>query len=148
MRDILNRRVEFGDAYNADDVVITFSGFNVGLLLSQVQIQYQQPVNRVYDLTSSKTAFVLGRTEGTFSGAGLSGPPAPLRAFLRTYGDACNMATNTIGMSSAGGWCRSPGHGSSYQLNHVLLAGLSLGMVSDTMMVTQQIQGQYLALTD
>ena len=105
MTDIYNRTVEFGGAFASDKVTISFTGVSAGLLCQTVQFMYAQMVNRVWELGSSKTYFIGGRTSGNFTVGSLYGPSGATKDFLNTYADLCSVDGNSMHFSYGSGWC-------------------------------------------
>lgn len=148
----------FGGAFSADDAVMTFPAISdasgtsqraqVPFLLQSAQFDYQQQITRLYELTSSAIYYVAGRAEGSGSLSQVLGPTKLSQNFLRTYGQVCNAGTNILHFSMATG-CRGTGTAGvggtdwsnvhSFTANFVVLNGISLGMVADTMIIQQTL---------
>lgn len=99
--DIFSRNVDFGGVFSADGATLTFSGdsstpFGSGMLVQNVQWQYQQNVTRLYEVSSDNVFLVAGRTQGQASIQRVLGPTALQEAFYTQYGDVCNIETNDM----------------------------------------------------
>jgi hypothetical protein len=96
-RDVFNREVDLGTPLAADATRLLVNGLTDEDMLAQnVQLQYNQNINRLWEVGSSKQFFIAGRTEGTLAvgriiaGKGVSGE------FVAQYGDVCNLPANQI----------------------------------------------------
>lgn len=95
MADIFSRTSKTPTgAYSMDAAKLTFSG-SENLLLQNVQIQYQQAVTLVYDLTNpSSVYYVAGRSQGTLSVGKVVGKAGTMKAFYEQYGNVCRVTDN------------------------------------------------------
>lgn len=103
MPDIFNRRpLTVGNSFAADSAVITFGGGGLGpgagagLLVQNLGFQYQQPVNRIYELGTQLTYYVAGRPQGNGNIGRILGPGPVVIAFYYAYGDVCRASQNNI----------------------------------------------------
>ena len=147
MADIYNRTVEFGDSFAADRMTVTFANFGPGLLVQNVNAGYSQQMSRVWELGSKMTYYIVGRTAGTLSIGELAGPAGTTDAFLKIYGDVCNAASNTIGLSYKGGWCKGVSRG-GYTLNNVVISQMSMRVTVENMLISQDLVGMFNWLGD
>jgi hypothetical protein len=106
-QDIFGRRpLEFGGAFAADSACIQLNldcddgGSEAcaieGLLTQQMNVQYQQPITRLYEVGSQKTYYVAGRPQGTMNVARVLGPGGVMACFYECLGDVCNADKNDI----------------------------------------------------
>lgn len=110
MADIFQREVgEFGGSFTADMTRLTFpalvreGGSEIGLLMQNVGINYQQNVQRLYELGSNRIYYVAGRTAGNAAIGRVIGPAVLTRAFYETYGDVCRAGSNVMQLSMQAG---------------------------------------------
>jgi hypothetical protein len=95
--DVFNREVDLGTPLSSESVRMTIAGLTDEDLLAQnISIQYNQSVNRLWEVGSSKTFFMTGQTQGTISVKRVVGGRGISSAFIKQYGDVCNMAGNVI----------------------------------------------------
>ena len=146
MSDIFNRTVSFGNAFKSEDVTISFSGITVGMLVQNLNVGYQQQINRLWELGSQKQYYIAGRTGGNFTIAKLAGPSSGLATFVETYGDVCNANTNTISFNYSGGWC-SGGTTGNMQLHHAVIENVGVSVASNDMIVNQNVTGMFASLS-
>jgi hypothetical protein len=66
------------------------------LITQQLNIQYQQPITRLYEVGTQKTYFVAGRPQGTATIARVLGPGNVSAAFYSCLGNVCNAEFNDI----------------------------------------------------
>jgi hypothetical protein len=94
-RDVFNREVDLGAPLAADATRLLLADIGEeDMLVQNVSIQYKQNINRLYEVGSSKTFFIAGRTEGTISIKRIIGGKGVQGGFVTKYGDVCNMANN------------------------------------------------------
>lgn len=72
-------------------------GDTKGLLVQNVQIQYQQQISFIYDLTDpEKVYYVAGRAEGTLQIGKVVSDKSTYQAFLETFADVCADETSML----------------------------------------------------
>ena len=101
--DIFSREVSFGGVFSADGATLTFSSpsiFDAGMIIQNVQWQYQQNVTRLYEVSSDQVFLVAGRTQGQAQIQRVLGPTALSEDFYSTFGDVCNMENNDMVFSA------------------------------------------------
>ncbi len=76
-----------------DNLILSEIG-DEDLLIQSVAIQYQQNINRLWEVGSSKTFFIAGRTQGTIQIKRVLGGQGVSGEFVQKYGDVCNIAGN------------------------------------------------------
>lgn len=145
--DIYSRKVEYGDAFEADKVKIKFSGFGLGLIGQSIQTVYAQILNRIWDLGSNKTFLIAGRTSGNATFQTLSGPSGTVKAFLRKYGDVCQAASNTLDFSYTGAWCRGGGTSDSFSLHNVVVQQATLAVSAQDMMLNNGVAAMFISMS-
>lgn len=147
MSDIYGRNIEFGDAFKGDNTAFTFSGLGseTGLLIQNFQMGYNQEVTRLYELGSVRTYFIVGRPAGSFAIARFAGPTDLANAFIATYGNPCNAASNTVNVGLKSGWCSGALTYSS-TLRGLLLSDMGMAMAARDMMVTENVSGLFASL--
>jgi hypothetical protein len=147
-----------GESFSADDAVMSFSGgkdlqADTPLILQQFQAQYQQPVNMLFDLSSARVHMVRGRSSGQGSMAQIYGPAKLQLAFLKTYGNVCNIKQNMLNiaiMNSCGQ--TESGEGvtmsvkSTITLSHVLVNSIAFSGSADNMLINQQVGFMFTSL--
>lgn len=147
-KSFFGRSVQLGGAFNGMTAQVTFgtSGENsmtlAGLAFEQVAINFNMPVQRLYDLGSteenlSKAYLIAGRPEGQGQFTRLVGPTSVGTSFFQTFGDVCNAASNVMTIN-AGSSCQNRTDGSStvntavqIDLHHVVLTSLNTQMSSN-----------------
>lgn len=115
MSDILGRQEQvFGGGLTSDASWMFWGGLSnggLGMLITNMQIQYQQPIRRIYEIgpwTAVGTSvgqpvyYIAGRPEGSLQVSRITGPVAALGGFYRTYGNVCSFANSLFFVSSTG----------------------------------------------
>lgn len=95
--DIFNREAVIGEPFSSEDSELIFVGAEAQtLLVQQLNIRYRQNVTRTYEIGSPKQYFIAGGTEGDASLSRVIGPRPVAGAFMKQYGDVCNIQSNHI----------------------------------------------------
>ena len=101
-QDVYSREVQFGGAFSADGARITFGdAFQCGMLVQNIQYQYQQNISRLYEVGCPDVYLVAGRTSGQVSIARIIGPKKLAAAFYTKFGNVCNAGENDILFSAS-----------------------------------------------
>lgn len=149
MADIYGRTVNYGGSYAVDQTVLQFSaGVPNELVAQQFNADYQQRVNRFYDLTSNKVFFIGGRTEGNMGMSRLIGPGKSTIAFYRNYGDLCQMSGKELSFSLNGQLCNQNGGGESvgYVVGNPLIVRIGVSTTTEQMIATDSVNATFTAL--
>ena len=121
--------------FRADQFSLAFGGVDVaGFMLQQLQFNFQQQIQTMYELGSANVYYIGGRASGTAS-IGRAIGPAPLTAgFLRQYNDICNPQDIELDASAG---CN--GNGIGYTLQDAVLNGMSLGTQAQSLVVSENL---------
>lgn len=112
MADIFGRTTSSdGGVFDSALAVIQVGGITGGVIVSQLQANYQRNIQRIYDLSSDAGYFVIGRVDGNGSigcvfgpGKGGGNPYSSLTA------DVCNGFNITFSLANnpcGGSWTRT-----------------------------------------
>jgi len=156
-RDIYNRLSSvFNGAMSADGAKLSFPmGGEVkksvaGLIVQNLQVSYAQQVTKLFEIGSPAVYYIVGRASGQMQINHVLGPARLGAAFLRRYGDACNIKNNTIELSAASGCTTAEDNGmmGSFSLTtyYCLITSLSLGMQVDNMMISESLTLMFASL--
>lgn len=89
-------------SFRADQMAITFNGAQVqGMILQQIQFNFNQQVSMLYEIGSNNVYYVGGRAQGTASVARIIGPATVSALLLQNFGDICNP--QDLGLEVKGG---------------------------------------------
>jgi len=142
-----------GESFSSEDAYMSFPGITdvngnqlpalTPLLLQNAAFAYQQQITRLFDLASSNIYYVRGRAQGTGQLGQVLGPAKLSRAFMHTYGNVCNAATNQLNFtmgagckSSAGGYWENS-HG--FLAKFVVIDQIGLQMTAEQMVIQQNV---------
>ena len=151
MADIFNRTAKTTrGGFKIDAAKLTFSGgaaqLTSGLLIQNVQIQYQQQVTFVYDLADpSGVYYVAGRAQGTLAMSKIVGSAIGMAAFYKDYGDACAIG-KSINIEGIGGTCATASTGAKYEIISPLIVSYGMTMAVNEGTVGENIQMQFAQL--
>jgi len=148
--DVFSREVSYGGAFSADGVEITFTGFTAGMLVQNIQWQYQQAVTRLYEVGSPDLYLVAGRTQGQCTVARVLGPTPILPSFYESYGDVCNAEDNSLDFSAVAA-CGTNGGASAesmiWSMHHVVLVQIGGSVSAQDMIINESMVFMYLWLS-
>lgn len=146
--DMFSREVAIGGAFSADGAAMTFGSFTAGILAQSITWTYQQAITRLYEVASSNIYLVAGRTQGQSVVQRILGPTALSATFYSTFGNVCNIATNTINFTAAAK-CGVGGAGSTsaIQLTGCVIQSYGGSVQAQDMVVNEQITLMFLWLT-
>lgn len=143
--DIFSRQVKSpSGAFSIDTAEITFDGIEKGLLVQNVQMQYQQQVTLVYDLTSpSDVYFVAGRSQGTMSLGKVVGPGGTVKAFYQLYGNVCQVE-KSFTMTGLGGCSDAEAVfdpvQETFKIHSPIVTSVGFSMTVDNALISEQAQ--------
>lgn len=163
-KDIFGRRpLEFGGAFAADSAQIDLNLnclddqgnalSSSGLLTQQLQISYQQPITRLYEVGTQKTYYVAGRPQGSANIARILGPGTVMAALYECLGDVCKADKNDLCFCVQAN-CGSQ-HGTGPQsaygamtlcLKNVVLQSLGFSVQAQDMIINEQMSLFFTAL--
>jgi hypothetical protein len=101
MADIFGKELQsYGGGFRSDLGIIQEAGGLSGVMMQSLQITYQRPITKIYDLGTVGKAvsvyYVEGRPNGTMQVARIVGFGPSMATFYATYGDACNAKKNSL----------------------------------------------------
>lgn len=149
---------DFGGSIAADSARLVFSASGladggVGLLTQNVSINYSQQINRIYELGTQKTYFVVGRAQGQVSLGRVLGPRAVQLGFYQKFGDACNAAENNIdfladtGCTQTGGQVVNFTNGVySFGVRNAVIMSIAISVATQDMVINEQLQMMFVSL--
>lgn len=139
-QDVYSRQVNFGGAFSADGARVTFGNFNAGMLVQQIQWQYQQNISRIYEVGSPDIYLIAGRTQGQVTVNRVLGPRALAIAFYNQFGDVCNAGQNHIQFRAQTG-CAGAAGGARQQINmrHVVIQTMGGAVAARDMIINETI---------
>jgi hypothetical protein len=113
MADIFaNTNLSFGGAFSAARGIISMGTLN-GILMQNLNINYQQNITRIYELGNlgalMNVYYIGGRSSGTASVAHILGPNVQLAAFYSQFSDVCQANNNSLQIGLGGGTCSFSG---------------------------------------
>ncbi len=154
--DIFGRRaLEFGGAFAADAARIDLNLecgaqlASAGLITQQLNIQYQQPITRLYEVGTQKTYYVAGRPQGQASIARVLGPGVVMAELYSCLGDVCNADQNDLCLCIQSGCIDEEDPDFSAMqlgLKNVVLQSLGFSIQAMDMMINEQMSLFFTAL--
>lgn len=170
MADIFGRTEQiFMGGLSADAAYMNWSGLQnggLGLLITQMSIQYQQPVRRIYEIGpmvggGQPVWYVVGRPEGQLQISRIAGPVGVLSGFYEKYGSPCNENPDLTFVSLAG--CtekgvidKGGGIGAingldkatplSWEMSGCLITSVGLGATAQEMLVSENVNLMFTSL--
>jgi hypothetical protein len=149
--DIFGAAIEFGGAFRAQRGIILSQvpGLD-GILMQNINISYNRPVQRIYELGIAGQPvnfyYIEGRPQGTMTVAHVIGPGKDMAKYYEQFGNVCKAGENTIALSLTPNMCL-PGQGSQakipsmniYATNCVLMA-VGISTTADNLIINENSQ--------
>lgn len=145
-QDVFSREVTYGGAFSADAARITFADFGAGLLVQNLNYQYQQAVSRIYEVGSSDIYLVAGRTQGTVAMNRVVGPKKILPEFYTQYGDVCNAGNNNVKFAASTGCGGAISTRQVIDIRHAIITALGGAVNSNDMIINESLTMMFLYL--
>lgn len=100
---------KIGGVFNGVDVKLSLgnaagNGLK-GALVQHIQITYRRQVNRLYELGSDDTYYILGRSEGTAQLSNIVGPSDAVNSIISALSDACQVSKNILKLDATPDIC-------------------------------------------
>lgn len=76
-----------------------------GALVQNITIQYSRGINRVQELGSNDTYYIIGRSQGAFQMANIVGPTEVVTSIVDELADACKAVRTTLHVTSGTNFC-------------------------------------------
>lgn len=157
--DIFNRRaLAFGGAFAADSARIELDLTNcqglvedddsdlgnarVGLLTQQFNVNYQQPITRLYEVGTQLTYYVAGRPQGTANIARVLGPGTVMSQLYACWGDVCQANANDLCFCIQANCIGNTDQGFDAMrigLKNVVLQSLGFSIQAQDMVINEQL---------
>ena len=150
IQDIYGRQFDFGGAFSSDATTLTFPGLlnggsAKGFLIQNVDINYSQPINKLFELGSPNVYYMAGPASGACRISRMIGEKDLTITFLQQFGNACaiNATSNTIDIGMSGG-CRrglaqTTTKGVNVRAHFCLVRDFTIGFQINTALVTNGI---------
>lgn len=158
MADIFNRLpLQYGGSFAADAASMNFgtnaaglgSGGGTGLVTQSLQVSYQQPITRLYEVGTQFTYYIAGRPQGSINLARVLGPGSVSTAFYEVFGDVCLADQNHLVFDVAAG-CSPAGALVSnrifYLANNVLMQSVGISVQAQDMIINEAISMMFTSL--
>lgn len=145
-QDVFSREVRYGGAFSADGTRITFGDFRCGMLVQQINYQYSQNINRLYEVGCPDIYLVAGRTQGQAGLAKILGPRKLAKSFYTQFGDACNRNNNIKFTAVTNCGANDGGSEEVILLKHNVIVSLGGAVNSNDMLVNESMSLMFLLM--
>jgi hypothetical protein len=115
-----------------------------------IQLQYSQQVSRIFEVSSNKQYYVIGRPSGNMSMARIVGPNTVTKAFIEQFGDGCGATKNTINLQAAAGCVPDASNGKkglNYTASNCLITNMSVAVQANDMIINESFALMFVGLT-
>lgn len=135
---------KIGGVFNGVDVKLSLGNATgaglKGALVQQIQISYRRQVNRLYELGSDDTYYILGRTEGTAQLSNIVGPSEAVNGIIDSLSDACNVSKNVLKLDATPDICAADGKpsGVNFSMEGCILTDISVTISVQDFTIAQQ----------
>lgn len=121
------------------------NGEGANLLLQNVQVTYQRPINFIFGLGDTKRYMVVGRAQGSFSIGRIVGPAAANANFLSAMADPCKNPQGANFDIKMGGGCPTAGaqgaNSVTLALGGAFLTSVGYSIQAQDVMINENLQG-------
>lgn len=135
---------KIGGVFNGVDVTISLGnaagGGLQGALVQHVAISYRRQINRLFELGSDDTYYILGRSEGTAQMSNIVGPSSVVSEMLDALSDACKVSQNVLSVRANPTLCATDAAVSNvnFSLEGCILSDISVTISVQDFTVAQQ----------
>ena len=124
------------------------NGEGADLLLQNVQVTYQRPINFIFGLGDTKRYMVVGRAQGSFSIGRIVGPAAANANFLQGMADPCKSPNGAAFDIRMGGGCpinpplaAAQSKSVTLSLKGAFLTSVGYSIQAQDVMINENLQG-------
>lgn len=151
--DLFNGSTAFGGAFQVDEATLTFAGEGglpgnldgLGAFVQNVQIQYSRPAQRMNDMGTNSTYYILSKPEGALQIGRLFAPKTVTTSFLKNLADVCNIQNNTLVVTAGNAYLCGPdgeeftGDNVRLKMSNCLLSNLAFSMSLQSLAMAQNL---------
>lgn len=146
-RDIFNRQVDLGTPLAADATRLILPDIgNEDMLVQNFASQYQQNVNRLWEVGSFKTYFIAGRTQGTMQIKRIIGGKGVGSSFINQFADVCKIQGNYFSISLQAG-CTTGQDLGSLKFEGVVITSIGYSVAAADMIINEDFSLLFAKLT-
>ena len=147
-RDIYNRVVDLGAPLAADAtrLVLPYIG-GEDMLVQSMNITYTQTVNQVWEVGSSFTYFIAGRTQGQMQIARIIGSKGIGTEFIAKFADVCQMRSNHLTLQFFAG-CEEGQARGSLKVEGAVITSIAYAVQAQDMIVNETFSMMFARLTN
>ena len=116
MADIFGKKEQvYGGGFTSDTGIIEAGTLLSGLMMQSLQVTYQRPITKIYDLgvftKESRVYYVEGRPNGSMQIGRIVGFGYTMGKFYKEYGDACQAKDKTLRLKLGSSVCAAASSG-------------------------------------
>lgn len=146
MADIFGRTQPVGGVLAADQALMTISGagdLGVGALVQNLELNYQQQANQLFELGSNKVYLAMGRPTGTMTIGRIVGTSE----WMADLFDACSGG-GTVSFTGTSGGCAGSLGSNSFARTAlgVFVTNYGFSMTTQELMIRENLQCQFQGL--
>lgn len=130
-------------SFKADKLKVNFGGVTTGMLVQNMQFNFQQQVQLLFEIGSENAYYVGGRAQGSAGISRIVGPGKVLLAFFQNYGDICTP--KDIDFTAEGG-CGNAAGGINYKMKAAVLTSVGAQVDAQSIVITEQLQFTFIDL--
>lgn len=123
-------------SFRADLLKLKFDGVGPGMLVQNMNFNFQQQVQMIFEVGEPNVYYVGGHAQGSAQVSRIVGPGVALGAFFSKYGDICQPGNCTF---SAEGGCGGVSGRVNYTLQHCVLTTVGAGVSAQEIVITESI---------
>lgn len=136
-RDIYNRVVSLGQPIAADATRLILPDIgDEDQLVQNFSLTYQQNVNQIWEVGSSFTYFVAGRTQGQIQVGRIVGSKGIGTKFIQKYADVCQMTGNHFSLQFQAG-CTDGSNVGTLSVKGVVITNIGYTVQAQDMLINE-----------
>ena len=140
--DIYGRVIDLGTPMAADATRLllnTTGGIDQEEeLVQNFASQYQQNINRLWEVGSANTYFIAGRTQGSLAIKRIIGGQGPSKNFIEYYGNVCNIQNTHFTIQISAG-CTSSNVVGGLKFDGVVINSIGYSVAAADMIINEDI---------
>jgi hypothetical protein len=146
-RDIYNSVVDLGQPLAADATRLVLPDIGEeDMLVQNFSLGYSQAVSQLWEVGSSFTYFVAGRSQGEIEIARIVGAKGIGTNFINKYADVCNMPDNHFTLQFFAG-CTDGSVLGSLTVEGAVITSIGYSVAAQDMIVNEKIKMMFARLT-
>lgn len=136
MASVFTPAQKWNGSFRSDLLELSFGGAGKGMLIQQMQFDYQQQVQMIYEVGEPNVYYVGGHAQGSAQVSRIVGPGKAMASFFTKYGNICSPGDCNF---KAKGGCGGASGGVTYNLKHCVLNRVGASVTAQEIIITETL---------